>query len=44
MNLGGLYEHGDGIEADLDEAKRWYARAAAKGHEDAIAILEELNA
>ena len=44
MNLGVCYEYGDCVEADLDEAKRWYARAAATGHEQAIARLEELNA
>ena len=44
FNLGICYENSDGIEADLDEAKRWYARAAAKGHKEAIEILEELNA
>ena len=37
--LGNCYLHGEGVEADLDEAKRWYARAAANGDERAIELL-----
>ena len=44
MNLGSCYESGAGVEHDLDEAKRWFARAAAKGQKQAIEALEELNA
>ena len=42
-NVGYCYESGGGVERDLDEARRWYARAAAKGHEGAIEVLAELN-
>jgi TPR repeat protein len=42
-NVGVCYEKGDGVERDLDEARRWYARAAAKGHQAAIERLAELN-
>ena len=31
MNLGVLYENGEGVEADLGEAARWYRQAAADG-------------
>jgi TPR repeat protein len=38
------YRYGSGVERDLDEAKRWYARAAANGHQAAKRYLEELDA
>ena len=38
------YRYGSGVERDLDEAKRWYARAAANGHQAAKRYLEELGA
>jgi TPR repeat protein len=37
------YNHGEGVEVDLDEARRWYARAAAKGHEPSIDALARLD-
>jgi tetratricopeptide (TPR) repeat protein len=40
FGLGICFEN---CEGGLDEAKRWYARAAAKGHEDARADLERLS-
>ena len=43
-NLGLCFEHGKGVEADVVAAKRWFARAAAKGHENSIAALERLRA
>jgi len=36
MSLGFIYEVGQGVEADLDEARRWYERGAAAG--DGIAM------
>ena len=40
--LGASYEGGFGVPKDLDEAKRLYALAAAKGHKRAKAALAEL--
>ena len=41
-NVGVCYEKVVGVERDLDEARRWYALAAAKGHERAIKSLAKL--
>ena len=30
-----------GVEMDIEEGKRWLARAAAKGHERSIRTLEQ---
>ena len=37
--LGDHYTRGDGVDFDPLEAKRWYTRAAAKGHEEAKDML-----
>ena len=42
--LGRYFLTGVGVEADLDQAKHWFASAAAKGHELAREELAELNA
>ena len=42
--VGCCYENGDGAEADLDEARRWYELAAPKGNKYAIAGLERIDA
>jgi hypothetical protein len=42
-SIGRCYERGIGVERDVDEARRWYERAAAKGDEDAIAKLSRNN-
>jgi TPR repeat protein len=42
-NLGRLYAEGKGVTKDLDEARKWYARAAAKGDESAKKKLHELS-
>jgi hypothetical protein len=45
-NLARMYLDGHGGDAetsDLDEARRWYARAAAGGDKAAVAMLEQLN-
>jgi tetratricopeptide (TPR) repeat protein len=41
-NLGHAYGRGQGAEFDLDAAVHWMKRAAAKGHESAIALLRDL--
>jgi len=42
-NLAQLFEDGFGVEKDLAEAMRWYARAAAKGNGKAIAAVAKLK-
>ena len=42
-NLGYCYVNGDGTEVDLGKAICWFERAAAKGHEKAIAALAALD-
>mmetsp|Transcript_32032 Transcript_32032/g.104067 ORF Transcript_32032/g.104067 Transcript_32032/m.104067 type:complete len:201 (-) Transcript_32032:13-615(-) len=42
-SLAQCFERGFGVEKDLTEAMRWYARAAAKGHEESIAALDHVN-
>ena len=44
FNVGLSNEKGVGVERDVDEAKRWYARAAAKGDKSAIKSLARLAA
>lgn len=41
-NVGLRYYNGRGVTRDLEEAKRWFGRAAAKGHDIAIPALERL--
>jgi len=41
--LGRCYAEGEGVEPDLDQAKIWYARAAAKGLEVAFAAEQLLD-
>lgn len=41
--IGHYSEKGIGVRADLEEAKRWYARAAAQGNKRALARLSELK-
>ena len=42
--LGEMYEKGLGTRADLDEARKWYQKAADQGFELAIQRLDELAA
>ena len=44
FNLGAMWEHGIGVASDLDKAKAWYQRAAAKGDAGARAALKRLGA
>ena len=44
FSLGLVYMRADcGVEFDNDEAARWFARAASKGHTDAAECLSELQ-
>ena len=42
-NLGCMCESGRGGAVDVAAARRWYERAAAKGHKRAIAALARLE-
>jgi len=42
MNLGNCYLTGVGVQADIDEAERWYKRGASKGDEKAVWMLNQL--
>ena len=44
IDLGVCLTEGWGCDVDIAEARRWIARAAAKGDEGAIAELEKLDA
>jgi TPR repeat protein len=43
-SLGCCYKDGEGTEVDLDKARYWLERAAAKGYEKAIENLARLDA
>jgi TPR repeat protein len=44
FNLGCCYRDGEGTEVDLGKARYWLERAAAKGNEEAIEGLADLDA
>jgi len=44
LMVGMAHREGQGVERDLDEARRWLERAAAKGNAQAVAALGEMNA
>lgn len=41
-NLGVMYEHGQGVEQNKEEAKKWYQRACENGNEEACATLSQM--
>jgi TPR repeat protein len=41
--VGHYFQHGVGTERDVDEARRWYERAAARGNEIAKTALMEMD-
>jgi TPR repeat protein len=43
FNLGWCYENGRGIPRDLNEARKWYRKAAVQGHDDARKRLSMLE-
>ena len=42
-NLGNLFEHGFGVTKNLDDARKWYEKAAIAGDEEAKKRLELLK-
>ena len=42
--LGVMYANGLGVESDYVEAEKWYRKAATQGHEDAIKVLNKIDA
>ena len=42
-NMGCFYRTGRGVQRDVDEARRWFSRAAAKGFENAAINLACLD-
>jgi hypothetical protein len=44
LNLGLCYKAGEGTEVDLDKARYWFERGAAKGDKEAIENLATLDA
>jgi uncharacterized protein len=43
-NIGNLYEYGQGVSQDHQQAMIWYRKAADAGDEDAKKRLAELDA
>ena len=42
-NLGAMYENGEGVEENIEQAKYWYKKSADQGNEDAQEALKELE-
>ena len=42
-NLGDRYEYGKGVAKDLQEARKWFAKAVAQGHTNAQDKLKRLD-
>ena len=43
MALGYAFYTGQGVQADQDEALRWYEKAALAGRADALEILAQMQ-
>jgi TPR repeat protein len=43
LNLGSLYERGEGVEQNPQQAEKWYRLAAAQGSEEAQERLDLLK-
>ena len=43
FNLGACYLEGTGVRKDVDEAMKWFMKAALLGHERSAKILESLQ-
>lgn len=44
FKLGGMYEDGQGVPQNFDEARQWYEKAAAQGYQPAVERLRGLDA
>jgi TPR repeat protein len=42
-NLGWMYQNGEGVAKDVDQAVSWYRKAAALGNESAKKNLQRLG-
>jgi len=40
--LGHVFEHGLGVDVDLDKAEEWYAKSAGQGYEEAMRVFENM--
>lgn len=43
VDLGGIYEEGEGVKPDFAEAMQWFEKAAALGNETAQSCVESLR-
>jgi TPR repeat protein len=43
VNLGSLYENGEGMPQDFAKAREWYEKAAANGYPEANEYLGSLS-
>ena len=41
--LGYAYQCGQGVDVDLEEATKWYERAALAGHRNALLVYRTLT-
>jgi uncharacterized protein len=41
--LGFMYEKGNGVPQNLQEARKWYRKSADQGHEPARKALERMR-
>ncbi len=41
--LGQMYEHGEGVALDIEQARKWYEAAANRGNEQAIGRLKGMD-
>lgn len=42
-SLGFMFEHGQGVEKNINKAKEWYEKAAKQNYESAVKALNEMK-